>query len=127
MTTIELTEIKTSLQMFTGTEQWHKWSMLFPRYYLTDGARYVAEKLGAYWLMDAIASWQLKPRVRAEYFQTWTLTLTTGKEARLVCDDGNGNQLAVQIIPYTDFPLPTQRLYYINDGERSTILLPSEY
>jgi hypothetical protein len=46
---------------FTGTTKWHRWSPLFPKMVMTDGALYVAEnagKHGAFWLMDAIASYQ---------------------------------------------------------------------
>jgi hypothetical protein len=50
---------KNILAGFGGSEQWHKWSPLFPNVTLTDGAKYIADnggQSGAYWLMDAIAS-----------------------------------------------------------------------
>ena len=48
---------------FSGTEEYHRYSPLFRRMLLTDGAKYVADNgggHGAYWLMDAIASHQPK-------------------------------------------------------------------
>ena len=42
--------------------------------YYTDGAKYVAETAGAYWLLDDIAFAQRgDKRVAAEAFQLWTL------------------------------------------------------
>jgi hypothetical protein len=77
--------------------------------------------------MDIIASWQHKQAVRRETFQVWTMTVKANHEARIVCDDGNGNKLADQIIPYTDFPLDETKLYFCNQGTESIIMLPGEY
>lgn len=65
---------------FTGTEGYLRWNPpLFPDILLTDGARYVAETAGAFWLMDIIGSYwtglkrdMQKGKVDA-MFQTWTL------------------------------------------------------
>jgi hypothetical protein len=43
-----------NLDGFTGTEAYHPWSILFRKAVLTDGAKYLADKAGAYWLMDVI-------------------------------------------------------------------------
>ena len=68
------------LDHFTGTEAYHRWSLLFPRMVLTDGAKFVAENggtNGAYRLADAIASHQ--PRVMKDPelrdIQFWNLTV----------------------------------------------------
>ncbi len=42
------------LAQFTGTEQWHRNSINRTVLY-TDGAQYVAQHGGAYWLLDEIA------------------------------------------------------------------------
>jgi hypothetical protein len=109
------------LNRFTGTGQYH-------RHWLggvyTDGVAFLAEKAGAYWLIDLIESWQSKPKVRSQPFQSWTLKVDVGTRTGLaVCDDGNGNKLCSQKIPYTDFPLPVIKLYRA-DG---VLLLPLEY
>lgn len=119
-------EILRSLPQFSGTQEWHKWSILFPRFVLTDGAKYVADACGAYWLMDLIASWQTRAKVRQEDFQVWTLKVKD-REGRVVADDGDGNKLAEQIISNTDFPLDEIKLYFINDGDYWVMLLPGEY
>lgn len=49
---------------FTGTENWHKYSAIMPKVLLTDGALYVANEGGAFWLMDIIGSVQRLPGKR---------------------------------------------------------------
>jgi len=123
------------LSQFTGTESWHRWSALFPKMLLTDGAQYVAEKggdSGAYWLMDAIASYQPElmknPRLRDAQF--WKLSVQPDKSAVLECVEDVGCEPAVtQQIDHTDFDLNELKLYCmpVGDGIHYTILLPSEY
>ena len=42
------------LSQFTGTENWYRHNLNTDILY-TDGAKYVAETAGAYWLLDEIA------------------------------------------------------------------------
>lgn len=123
-------EITAGMANFYGTETWHRWSILFPKMLLTDGAKYLAEKAGAFWLMDAIASHQpkaLKDRMLRD-MQFWTLKVNADKTAVLTCERDSGNVAITQKIEYTDFPLPEIKLYVgpMGDGQY-TILLPSEY
>ena len=116
-------DLERSLSMFTGTEVCHRWSILF-MFVCTDGVKYLAEKAGAYWLLDAIASYQFQKKFVRESFQTWKFKKNEdGEGGILTAEDGNGRVLATQEIEYTDFPLDTIKLYFI-DG---VILLPSEY
>ncbi|NEQ47533.1 MAG: hypothetical protein F6K00_29920 [Leptolyngbya sp. SIOISBB] len=110
------------LSQFTGTQYWYK-NSLFPGYTYTDGVKYVATQANAYWLMDAILSHQLIPKVKRELFQQWTLTLTENSAAVLVCDDGNDNVVMQIHIAFTDFPLSEIKMYLTN----KVLLLPSEY
>ena len=111
------------LDRFTGTEHWYR-HPLAPGVLYTDGARYVAEQGGAYWLLDSIAIAQkFSAAVAAEGFQLWKLTVKADRTALLVCEDGNGRRVYAQAIDYTDFPLSEIALYFTND----VILLPSEY
>jgi hypothetical protein len=58
----------------------------------TEGVKYVADNLGAYWLIDEIAFAQkYAPRLRNEDFQNWELVVSAGGSAVLTCDDGNGH------------------------------------
>ena len=112
-----------ALRTFTGTEHWYHHPLARNVLY-TDGARYVAEQGGAYWLLDEIALAQrFLPAVAAVEFQLWKLTVQADRSARLICEDGNGGVVFSKTIDYTDFPLPEIDLYF-TDG---VILLPSEY
>jgi uncharacterized protein DUF6876 len=117
----KLTEF--NLRQFSGSENWYRHginrNVLF-----TDGAKYVADEGGAYWLLDAIAIRQLyeKP-VSGEGFQVWKLKVNADRTAILTCDDGNGNIVYTQHIAFTDFPLDEIKVYFTDN----TILLPSEY
>ena len=111
------------LSQFTGTETWFRHGInrdvLF-----TEGAKYVADHGGAYWLLDAIANAQLYEKtVAREAFQVWNLTVNADRSASLTCDDGNGNIVYTQNIAFTDFPLDAIKLYFTDN----VILLPSEY
>jgi hypothetical protein len=114
---------KADLMQFTGTEHWYRHP--FNRAVLyTDGAKFVAERAGAYWLLDEIALLQrYEPRVSAEVFQAWKLKVGTDRSAVLTCGNGSGRVVYTKRIPLTDFPLPEIVLYF-TDG---VILLPSEY
>jgi hypothetical protein len=111
------------LAQFTGTEQWYRHSINRTVLY-TDGAQYVAEHGGAYWLLDEIALIQpYDKRIAADEFQVWKLTVHSDKSATLACDDGNSNVVFSKEIEYTDFPHDTIQLYFANN----VIHLPSEY
>lgn len=110
------------LAQFTGSECWYR-HPLSPTITYTDGARYVAEAGGAYWLLDAIVSHQHDPRVRGEDFQVWTLCVAEDRTALLTCEDGNAEFVTSQVIGFTDFPLPVITLWLQNN----VIFLPSEY
>ncbi len=121
-------EIESQLGNFMGSETLTKWSALFRNDVLTEGAKFVAENCGAYWLMDAIASHQLDPRVKKERFQNWNLVKKGGKKWWLYAEDGNDNQITEQHISYSDFPLEKIELWAVrNELGGITIMLPSEY
>jgi len=62
----------------------------------TDGAKYVADQAGAYWLLDEIAIGQLAPFIAAERFQVWRLAVNADQTGALTvstpqspCDDAS--------------------------------------
>jgi hypothetical protein len=119
MTTKTLTEA--DLSHFTGSEHWYRHGLCTVLF--TDGAKYVADAGGAYWLLDEIALAQgFEKAVAAEEFQVWKLTVKDSA-AVLTCEDGNYNTVFSKNIEFTDFPLPEITFYFTNN----TILLPSEY
>jgi hypothetical protein len=118
---LELSTI--DLAQFTGTERWYR-HVLNGEVHFTDGAKHVADRAGAYWLLDEIALIQLyDKRVGAERFQVWKLNVNTDMTADLTCEDGNDNVVYIKKIPFTDFPLEGITFWFTDN----TILLPSEY
>ena len=122
-------ELQANLNQFTGTQEYHRWSSLFKNHVLTDGAKYLAEKAGAYWLMDAIASYHrtcMKDEM-LQGIQFWTLTVK-GNKATLICERDTNNIAITQKIPFTDFPLESIKLYCAPCNESTyCVMLPSEY
>lgn len=116
------TQLLNQLEQFIGTEFYYP---LWPNIRLTDGTRYLADTVGCYWLMDAIAS-HIQRLDKREIFTSCKLSVTNSS-ATLIIDDGNQNVLATQKIPYTDFPLEAINLYACFDGKQWIIMLPSEY
>lgn len=105
------------LDQFIGTENHYPHSMRQLVY--TDGVKYMADAGGAFWLIDAIASYR-----RKEPFQIWELKVKPDKSCVLTMREDTGQPTKVrQEIPYTDFPLENIKLYLID----YVLLLPSEY
>lgn len=114
---------KAALAHFTGTEQWYRHALV-RKVIFTDGAKYVADNGGAYWLIDEIACGQFEPAIAAEEFQHWKLAVDLAHHnAVLTCEDGNGHVVFSKPIEFTDFPLAAIEFFFTDN----TILLPSEY
>jgi len=109
---------QSELDQFIGTEQyWKHWTGVGV---YTDGVKYLAEKAGAFWLLDVIFSYQK----RKEPFQLWILRVNEDKSAVVTMqEDCNTKVLIKQEFNFTTFPFKEIRLFYI-DG---VLLLPSEY
>jgi hypothetical protein len=111
------------LSQFTGSENWYRHG-INRMVSFTDGAKYLADRAGAYWLLDEIAMIQPYDRsVAAEEFQAWKLVVRPDRTAALTCDDGNGRIVFRKEIEYTDFPLDEISLWF----ENNVIYLPSEH
>src|SRR5690348_14242329 len=93
------------LAHFTGSEKFYR-HPLVRRVVYTEGAQYVAEHGGAYWLLDKIAAMQLSD-LRTQEFQVWKFTVDLQKHTGVInVEDGNGGEIYSEKIEYTDFPLP---------------------
>jgi len=112
---------KTDLRHFTGSECFYRHPLT--GFVYTEGVQYVANKGGAYWLLDKILTCQILPSLKGEGFQSWTLRVADDHTATLTCTDGNYRKLHREEIVYTDFPLEEIQFYFIN----RTLLLSSEY
>jgi len=136
MLDINLNNYHSEVSRFTGTEAYHRWTPL-SKSVLTDGAKYVAEQLQAYWLFDEI-DLQIKhgkmPKLDM-YFTTFTVSLVPPQRlesAKLSIEDGNGKVLKTKSIDYTDFPLPEIKIWSAStateqSGQFFVHMLPSEY
>ncbi|WP_367389081.1 DUF6876 family protein [Lewinella sp. LCG006] len=120
-----MTDLQEELKQFTGgTEHWYRHHMNRKVTY-TDGVKYLAEKAGAYWLVDDIcAAYQIDTEVRSVPFQVWKLEVNQDDHtAVLRLEDGNDNLVKSYDITFTDFPL-TEIILWFTDN---TLLLPCEY
>jgi len=130
---------KLNLSQFTGTGHYYYGQISYLcKLVYTDGVQYVAREANAYWLIDAIASYQ--PRIRAgeikspdrnlREFQLWTLTLRDDGQWELCCYADSGlPPVITQVIESSDFPEESIRFYVepYGDGGAVCLLLPSEH
>lgn len=117
-------DLESELNQFTGTEGYHRFSSVFPKVVLTDGALYLAKHAEAFWLMDVIASHL--PSVKDDTFAVATL-VKREKDWLFTLEDGNDNIHASQVIEYSDFPLDKITLYVGKQDDLWVIMLTSEY
>ena len=114
---------KEDLSQFIGSENRYRHG-INRNVTFTDGAKFVADEGGAYWLLDTIAICQVHEKnVSGEGFQLWKLKVKEDRTASLECTDGDNNVVYTQHIEFTDFPLDEITLYFANN----VIHLPSEY
>ncbi len=126
MSKLMMNELNQKLASFTGTINWYRhWTNLLA---YTDGVKTLAETAQAYWLIDAIASHQINPKVAWHDFQVWTLTVSEDKTAVLqMKEDSDKQPVVTQKIDYTDFPIGTFKLWIEGTGRERVLLLPSEH
>lgn len=118
--------IRLKLKQFHGTSMYHK--HLFPGkspILLTDGCKYVRDACKAYWLFDAILSYQCEKILRGINFQVWEFRrLKKDLSWQLTCrEDIGGKSIIIQNIEFSDFPLDYIKIWVID----KVALLPSEY
>ena len=127
-TNIAAEVLKNNLRQFTGTEHYWRYSPLFPNVVLTDGAKYLADQAGAYWLMDVISSHM--PKVKDYFAIAWFYKIDSEWCFRLLSDlpiEDDTVEWAHQKIEFSDFPLNEIKLYVAKQDDLWVILLPSEY
>lgn len=111
--------LKIELERFTGTENVYK-NPLHPVLY-TDGIRYMAQKAGAYWLIDLIG-FEISKLQRIEPFIAIHLIIEN-RSAVIKATDGNQETLYFKSIRHTDFPEGVY-LFFLTDN---VLMLPTEY
>ena len=139
------TKLEHELAGFSGTEHWYRHGGFWRHeILLTDGVMHLAQNGGrhsgtAFWLVDAVASYQGEKVLARHPFPVWKLTVTESaggsRSARLVCTNGNNEKPIVeQEIEFTDFLFNEIQLYAVVEPvdetwkkKRAIILLPGEY
>lgn len=123
-------EIKQDLTQFYGTEGYVRIAL---NAVLTDGTRYIAEEVGAYWLFQDTALF-LRGYQETDTFQIIRLRNCDVTDGRLIgfvveAGDGNGNWRLLFGSGYTSFPheLMPFEFYASWDGENWVFLLKGEY
>jgi hypothetical protein len=102
----------------------------------TDGVKYLADKAGAYWLIDAIASYQNDAKITKNSMlrnmQFWKLEVVDGKGVLTCVEDSGRKPVIRQEIEFTDFPLSEVEIWVERgsvDGVTETLvaMLKSEH
>ncbi len=88
------------LAQFTSTTCYYR---IGRKHLLSDGTHYLAEKAGCCWIMDAVSS-HLAEIGSTDWFIVVRIEVTD-PGAVMRYEDHNGREVAMQAIPYTDFPL----------------------
>lgn len=117
-----MTNLIEELKQFTGSETFYRHS-LYRKFVYTEGVQFLAEKAGAYWLIDYVFSNQLDKKIKAEEFQVWKIKVNDDNSAVIRVEDGNDNMVKRFKLEFTDFPLKEFSLWFSNN----TLLLPSEW
>ncbi|CCG43236.1 DUF6876 family protein [Magnetospirillum molischianum] len=127
----EIGQFKNELAQFNGAERFYRHPMN-QQILFTDGVKFFAERAGAFWLLDILAT-ELNEIRKVEEFIVVRLNVT-GSKAVLISDDGNDNVLHTKNISLTDAPEGEWKFYMVvadrdaNDRvTMTTIMLPSEY
>jgi len=120
-----MTKTMPMLGMFTGSCTMERWSMLFPDI-MTEGMKYLAESVGAYWLLDIVGSYQ--PKLRRSDFQLWKISVKNNKAVVTMREDTDEKPLVTQKIGYTDFPEGSFEFYACRNARGNvTVMLKGEY
>lgn len=102
----------------------------------TPGVQYLAEQGGAYWLVDAIASYHgtnimdeaIAADRRVGWLHFWKLDVQEDQSATLTARaDSPDEPFIEQRIEYTDFCLPAIDIWAGYDSQYWTLYLPSEH
>lgn len=110
--------IEQELMQFRGTERYYRHMASV----YTEGVKYMADRCGAYWLLDVIDSYQHE---LDQPFQIWELRVDVEARTGRVTmkEDTDEPYLVEQEIPFTDFPLDHIKLWRADN----VIMLPGEY
>ena len=110
--------LQAELQQYHGTEKYYR--LNFTPIVATDGVKAFADKGNAYWAVDEMCVRAVQLR---QPFLAVTITSKKNAKAIITYEDGNGNQLKQDKVPWTDLEAGTYQ-FFITDN---VIMLTSEY
>ena len=114
--------LENELKHFSGSETFYRHTLM-RKFVYTEGVQYLAEKGGAYWLIDYILSYQLEPPIKDTPFQVWKIKVADDLTGTITVEDGNKHLIKCFNLSFTDFPIKEYTLWFTDN----TLLLPSEY
>lgn len=122
------------LSQFTGDDIRYRHPLARNVLY-TPGVRHLALAGGAYWLLDAIASYfgcpEMEQAMARDYrlreMQFWKLKKTDDRATLTAEADHGVTPFITQEIAFTDFPLDEVSVWAAFDGTHWTLYLPSEH
>lgn len=120
-------QLGADLAQFTGTEHYYR-HPLSRRVVFTDGVKYFADTVGAYWLLDILAT-ELPKFVLKHGIIFIDCVVKNGNAALSARTDAGKPSLWERAIDFTDLP-EADWLFYMVDGgpdDAVVIMLPSEY
>ena len=116
------------LRQFYGTEHYYRH---MPGLVITDGAKFLADNAGCYWLLDMVWSYLPALRKSRDTFFVVVLTkegvLAPGAIFSIQDDIPPSKTYATQAIDYTDFPLDEIVLYLAASEDGFVLMLTTEY
>lgn len=123
---------QSDLMLFTGDLDRYRHSVNRHVIY-TPGVRFLADRAGAYWLIDAITAFLSSRQMarvakgdeRLKDLQFWRLDVRADRSAVLTGRADSGEHpFYMELIPYTDFPLEFADIWAGYDEEHWTLYLP---
>jgi len=131
-TTTDKRKILDELSQHCGTGNYYRHA-LTRRLLFTDGIFDMADRLGAYWLVDLVASYVATRDLPAmTFWELRRLSPDAVNDAVIEAREDTGRPCIVrQLIPFTDFPVEVDETFSVwlqstGDG-RYVLMLPSEY
>lgn len=116
------------LRHFSGSTQFFR-HPLSKKLIYTEGVKYLADEVGAHWLIDVVASYipTLEKKLPHEYLFVWVLKLDGQGGCHVSAHvDSDEPAIVQQHIEYTDFP-GDFTLFLGQSGPHWTLMLTSEY
>ena len=120
----EQSNLEAELGQFTGSQTLFR---NFTGLLYSQGIAHLAERGGAYWLIDLVGSYQ--SRLQDVPFQVWRIEVHEDKSAlvTMVEDDGEPTKVEKRIA-YSDLPLKDFSFYCCASGDKAMVMmLKGEY